>query len=94
MDTNCGTCRHFHRHQDGHPDGTCHAHPPTVLIVGALKHPITGALIPQTNGFWIPTSEAEVCGEHAPGEARVRPPIATAEEVMTALAGVEVEGSA
>lgn len=78
----CGNCRHFHRFRREHPDGCCHAHPPTVLIVGMAPPSLQGQLPrPVTNGFWPTTNAAEVCGEHAPS-------------VAAALAGIETEGSA
>jgi hypothetical protein len=91
----CGTCRHFHRYAEGQPSGGCHAHPPTPLITGGIKHPISGQIAPRVDGFWAPTAESETCGEHAPGVIpKVRPVVATAEQVAQALAGIEVEGTA
>lgn len=92
--SSCGNCRHFHRYQTGQPNGTCHRHPPTVLIIGGMQHPITQVVIPRTDGFWAPTNEAEICGEHSPGVARTKAPIATADQVAEAMAGLETEGSA
>jgi hypothetical protein len=89
----CGTCRHFFRYVVGQVEGACHARPPVPMITGMNRHPITNAPIPIVNGFWAPTVESETCGEHSPGTA-VRRPVATADQVSQALAGIEVEGSA
>jgi hypothetical protein len=93
MPETCGTCRHFHRSRD--TMGLCKAHPPTVLMVGMMQHPISGQMIPpRTDSFWTQIIDSEMCGEHSPGVAPQRTVNATAEQVEAALARVEYEGSA
>ena len=92
---NCGNCRCFRRHQVGEPNGVCRYNPPVPLIDGALKHPITHIVTPKVNGYWAPTTDAEWCYQHVPGEAALsHAPLATVEQVVRALTAVETEGTA
>lgn len=95
MKSTCGNCRHFHLYQEGQVNGACHRYPPTPIIVGMMQPTLAGQQPqPVTSGFWAPTSEGQICGEHAPGNALTKAPIATADEVQAALGQVKAEGTA
>ena len=60
----CGTCRFFRRAEIGQPGGVCRANPPTPVMAGMLKHPITGELFPAVKTYWPEIPDTEWCGAY------------------------------
>lgn len=59
---NCGSCKFFRRAEPMNPVGVCRALPPTVMMVGMSKHPISGQQVPVTNTYWPQIPDSEWCG--------------------------------
>lgn len=58
----CGTCRFFRRAQIGQQGGVCRARPPVPLMLGMLKHPVTGEMFPAVKTYWPEIPDTEWCG--------------------------------
>ena len=70
----CKTCRFFEPLQSNNPVGACHAGPPSVVLIGMTKHPLTQQPIPVTDSFWPQVHEDRGwCGMHSRETRSVRP---------------------
>jgi hypothetical protein len=47
--------------REGQPTGACHGVPPTPLIVGGIKHPVTLEIVPNVQSFWPIVQETHFC---------------------------------
>lgn len=58
----CGDCRFFKRGSDR--GGWCRKLPPTLLMVGQAKHPVTGTVIPLVQTYFPETPDDQWCGAY------------------------------
>lgn len=87
MDETCGCCKFFRRMAPLQPAGTCHAVPPTAILIGRNQ-----LNAPVVNSFWPITADTEFCGafkERATDRA-----VALEHIDLTKLDVEELEGSA